>query len=77
MFLPNMSVQEIQAQLGNLTPQELTDVERHIRVLRVITAPGYKERIAAAHRRMDAGEGVSSEEFEARVGRDGDDAAAR
>ena len=64
-----MSVQEIQAQLGKLTPAELADVERRIHVLRVINAPGYKERIAAANRRLDAGQSVSSQQFEAKLNR--------
>jgi hypothetical protein len=65
-----MSVQEIQDQLEKLTPEELAEVEKRIRVLRVVTAAGYKERIAEAHRRMDAGNKISQEEFEARIGRD-------
>ena len=63
-----MSVQEIQTQLEKLTPKELVEVEKRVRVLRVITAPGYKERVAEAHRRMDAGKMVKSEDFEARIG---------
>jgi hypothetical protein len=65
-----MSVQEIQNQLEKLTPEELAEVEKRIRILRVITVPGYKERIAEAHRRMDAGQKVTQEEFEAKVGGD-------
>jgi hypothetical protein len=72
-----MSVQEIQTQLGNLTPEELTEVERHIRLLRVITAPGYKERITAANRRLDSGQGLPAEEFEAKIERATDETAAR
>lgn len=64
-----MSVQEIQAQLVSLTPEELSTIERHIRLLRVINAPSYKERITAANRRLDAGQGVTQEEFEARLER--------
>ena len=64
-----MSVQEIQAQLGNLSPEDLSSIERHIRLLRVINAPGYKERISAANRRLEAAGGIAQEEFEARIDR--------
>lgn len=64
-----MSVAEIQSQLVKLTPEELAEVEKLIRVLRVTSAPGYRERIAEAHRRMDAGRKVSAEEFESKVER--------
>ncbi len=60
-----MSVQEIHQQLEKLTPEELAEVEKHVRVLRVITAPGYAERIAEAHRRMDAGHKVTEEQVDA------------
>lgn len=62
-----MSVQQIRDELSKLTPEELAEVEKHIRILRVITAPGFKERIADAHRRMDAGEFVTQEQLEAKI----------
>lgn len=62
-----MSVQEINTQLEKLSPEELIEVEKRIRILRVITAPGYKERIAEAHKRMDAGHFVTQEQIEAEV----------
>jgi len=65
-----MSVSEIQAELEKLSPEELSEVEKRIRVLRVITAPGYREKITEANRRMDAGHKVSAETFEARLARD-------
>ncbi len=64
-----MSVREIQVELEKLTPEELSEVEKRIRILRVTTAPGYRERITEANRRMDAGQKVSAEEFEAKVDR--------
>jgi hypothetical protein len=60
-----MSVQEIHQQLEKLTPEELAEVEKRVRILRVITAPGYAERIAEAHRRMDAGQKFTEEQVEA------------
>ncbi len=62
-----MSVQEIHQQLEKLTPEELAEVEKHIRILRVTTAPGYAERIAEAHRRMDAGRKISEEQSDALI----------
>jgi len=62
-----MSVQQIQEELKKLTPDELTEVEKHIRLLRVVNAPGFKERIAEAHRRMDAGHFVTQEEVEEKI----------
>ena len=64
-----MSVQEINVQLEKLTPTELAEVETRVRILRVTTAPGYKERITAANRRLAAGEGVSDVDFEAKLAR--------
>jgi hypothetical protein len=65
-----MSVREIQAELEKLTPEELAEVEQRIRVLRVTSAPGYREKITEANRRMESGKKVTGEEFEARLGRD-------
>ena len=62
-----MSVQEINVQLEKLTPEELAEVEKRVRILRVVTAPGYAERIAAAHRRMDAGHKLTEEQLEAAI----------
>lgn len=72
-----MSVREIQVQLEKLTPEELAEVEKRVRILRVITAPGYKERITAANRRLAAGEGVTAEALEARIARRGNRPRAR
>lgn len=72
-----MSVQEIQVQLEKLTPAELVEVEKRVRILRVVTAPGYKQRITAANRRLAAGKGVSAKAFEAKIGRRGEAARAR
>lgn len=60
-----MSVKDIQQQLEKLTPEELTQVEQYLKVLRVISAPGFKERIADANRRMDAGQKITQAQFEA------------
>ena len=65
-----MSVREIQVELEKLTPEELAEVEKRIRVLRVTSAPGYIEKITEANRRMEAGKYVTQEEFEARLARD-------
>lgn len=64
-----MSVREIQVELEKLTPEELSEVEKRIRILRVTMAPGYRERITEANRRMDAGHKISAEVFEAKVDR--------
>jgi hypothetical protein len=65
-----MSVREIQVELEKLSPEELSEVEKSIRVLRVTSAPGYRQKITEANRRMEAGQKVSSEAFEAKLGRD-------
>lgn len=71
-----MSVQQIQEELKKLTPDELAEVEKHARLLRTITAPGYKERIAEAQRRMDAGKFVAQQEFEAKIAGGAENGAA-
>ena len=64
-----MSVREFHVELEKLTPAELSEVEKRIRILRVTMAPGYRERITEANRRMDAGHKVPAGEFEAKVDR--------
>ena len=64
-----MSMREIQEELEKLTPVELAEVEKRIRVLRVTSAPGYLDKVTEANRRMDAGKMVTQEEFEARLAR--------
>jgi hypothetical protein len=65
-----MSVREIQMELEKLTPEELGEVEKRIRILRVTSAPGYRDRITEANRRMESGQRVSADEFEAKLTRD-------
>ena len=65
-----MSFREIMVELEKLTPEEFAEVEKRIRVLRVTSAPGHREKITEANRRMDAGKKVSAEVFEARLARD-------
>lgn len=57
-------------ELEKLTPEELNEVEKRIRVLRVTSAPGYRDRITEANRRMESGQRVSADEFEAKLARD-------
>jgi hypothetical protein len=64
-----MSVQEIQVQLEKLSAEELAEVEKRVRILRVVTAPGYKEKIAEAQRRVDAGKLLTAEEVEVELAR--------
>ena len=60
-----MSLLEIKQELQRLTAAELAEVEGFLRALRVKNSPGFRERIAEANRRMDAGEKISDEQIEA------------
>lgn len=59
-----MSVRQIQEELNKLTPEELAEVAGFLRALRVKSSPEFRERIAEANRRMDAGQKVTQEEVE-------------
>ncbi len=58
-----MSVQEIQAQLTKLSPQEQADVARFLETIRETHAPEFARELAARHREMDAGRKISEAEL--------------
>lgn len=62
-----MSLAEIKEEILRLSPEELLEVEKLIRIQKVVTAPGFRERIARAHAEMDAGRKVTQEQVEAFV----------
>jgi hypothetical protein len=55
-----MSVQEIKHQIDLLTVEEQLQLESFLRAKRVAESAHFQQRIEEAHRRMNAGEGVSS-----------------
>lgn len=60
-----MNVQEVKLQLAQLSPSERSDLESFLRARRVADRPEFRERVAAAQQRMDAGEGVTAEQLRA------------
>lgn len=64
-----MSVQEIKRQLEQLTAEEQQQVESFLKARRIAESAEYRQRVAAAHERMDRGEGVSSAELRAILAR--------
>lgn len=64
-----MSLAEIKVETRRMSAEELQELEKMFRIQRVVTAPGYRERIAQAHAEMDAGRKVTQEELEASIAR--------
>lgn len=62
-----MSLAEIKVEIQRMSAEELLELEQVLRIQRVVTSPGYRERIARAHAEMDAGRKVTQEQFEAFV----------
>jgi hypothetical protein len=62
-----MSLTEVKEEIRRLSADERAEVEKFLKILRVVNAPGYRERIATANAEMDAGQGVSQEQFAAAV----------
>jgi hypothetical protein len=60
-----MSLAEIKEEILRLNPEELLEVEKLVRIQRVVTAPGWRERITRAQAEMDAGRKVTQEQLEA------------
>ena len=60
-----MSLAEIKVEIQRMSAEELLEVEKLLRIRRVVSAPGYRERIARARAEMDAGHKVTQEEMEA------------
>ena len=60
-----MSLAQLKEEIQRLSADERAEVEKLLRILRVINAPGYRERITKANAEIDSGRGVSQEQFEA------------
>jgi hypothetical protein len=60
-----MSLGELMQQLERMNAAERAEVSRHLQLLRWKEDPETPRRLAAAHARMDAGQKVSQEQFEA------------
>jgi hypothetical protein len=60
-----MSVQELKQQIAGLSSDDQAQLESYLKAMRTARAPGFQERVAAAHQRMDRGEAVSSTELRA------------
>ena len=54
-----MSVQEIQAQLLKLTPEEQASIARLLDSLHQTRTPEFAQELAEGHREMDAGRKIS------------------
>ena len=62
-----MSLAQLKEEIQRLSADERAEVEKLLRILRVTNAPGYRERITKANAEIDAGQGVSQEQFEAAI----------
>jgi hypothetical protein len=60
-----MSVQEIQSQVSKLSREEQLQVEAFLKAQRLAQSSEHKTKVAAAHRRMDAGHFVTMDELKA------------
>ena len=60
-----MSVQEIKQQIDQLSVEEQLQLESFLKTRRVAEKSGFRDRVEAAHRRIDAGEAVSSAQLRA------------
>jgi ABC-type polar amino acid transport system ATPase subunit len=58
-----MSVQEIQAQLTKLTPQQQADIARFLETIRETHSPAFARELAERHKAMDAGRKISEAEL--------------
>jgi hypothetical protein len=60
-----MSVQEIKEKIEQLSAQEQSQLESFLKTKRCAEAPLHRERIEAAHGRIDQGESVTSAQLRA------------
>jgi len=60
-----MSVQEIKTQVSRLPVGERDELASYLKTLRLAESPEFRARVDAAHRRMDAGEQVTSAQLRA------------
>lgn len=60
-----MSVQELKVQLEQMSLGDRSELESFLRAKRVVDRPEFRERIAAAQQRMDAGQAVTAAELRA------------
>lgn len=57
----------MKTQLEQMSPGERSELESFLRTKRVVDRPGFRERVAAAQQRMDAGQVVTAAELRARL----------
>ena len=60
-----MSVQEIQSVIAKLSAEEQLQLEAFLKTRRLANSAAFRERIEAAHRRMDEGEAVTAAQLRA------------
>jgi hypothetical protein len=60
-----MSVQEIQSQIAKLSAEEQFQLEAFLKTRRLANSIAFREKIEAAHSRMDAGNAVTATELRA------------
>lgn len=52
-------------QLERMSPAERSELESFLRAKRAVDRPGFREKVAAAQSRMDAGEAVTAAQLRA------------
>lgn len=55
-----VSVQDIKRHLEKMSPDERSELESFLKAKRAAERPGFREKVEAAQRRMDAGGAVSA-----------------
>ena len=58
-----MSFAEVKEQVERLTPTERDELAALLRAKKLIDSPDYRERVARAHREIDAGQSVTLEQL--------------
>lgn len=60
-----MSLAEVKEEIQRMSAEELLEVEKILRIQRVVKSPGYRERITRSHAEIEAGKKVTQEQVEA------------
>jgi len=64
-----VSVQQVKTELERMSATERAQVQGYLRILRWKESPGLTERLANAHRAMDAGRKIGPEQVDAHLSR--------
>jgi hypothetical protein len=63
-----MTLVQLKRSAERLTQAEREELAAHLKILSVVTAPGWKEGMSRRMREMDRGKKVTQREFERRIG---------